>query len=70
MSEQAQVIRTNLEEIRSIGRVTQGVSIFKPAPGDKVTSIACVSDLRAARQAEASQTRSTNGSGNGRNGSS
>jgi DNA gyrase subunit A len=70
VSEQAQVIRTNLEEIRSIGRVTQGVSIFKPAPGDKVTSIACVSDLRAARQAEASQTRSTNGSGNGRNGSS
>ena len=67
VSEQAQVIRTNLEEIRSIGRVTQGVSIFKPAPGDKVTSIACVSDLRAAKQAE---TRSTNGSSNGRNGSS
>ena len=71
VSEQAQVIRTNLEEIRSIGRVTQGVSIFKPAPGDKVTSIACVSDLRAARQeaSQTPQTRSNNGRRNGKNGS-
>ena len=71
VSEQAQVIRTNLEEIRSIGRVTQGVSIFKPAPGDKVTSIACVRDLRTLRQ-EAGQTpqpRSNNGRRNDRNGS-
>ena len=45
VSEQAQVLRTNLSEIRSMGRVTQGVTIFKPAPGDAVASISCVSDL-------------------------
>ena len=45
VSEQAQVLRTNLAEIRSMGRATQGVTIFKPAPGDSVSSIACVSDV-------------------------
>ena len=45
VSEQAQVLRTNLSEIRSMGRATQGVTIFKPAEGDAVVSISCVSDL-------------------------
>lgn len=45
VSEKAQVLRTNLSEIRSIGRITQGVRIFKPQPGDTVSSIACVEDL-------------------------
>jgi DNA gyrase subunit A len=45
VSEQAQVIRTSLSEIRSMGRATQGVTIFRPAPGDAVASISCVSDL-------------------------
>ena len=45
LSEKAQVLRTNLSEIRSIGRITQGVTIFKPQPGDGVSSIACVRDL-------------------------
>ena len=45
VSEQAQVLRTNLSEIRSMGRATQGVTIFKPAPGDAVSSIEAVSDL-------------------------
>jgi len=45
VSEQAQVIRTSLSEIRSMGRITQGVTIFRPAPGDAVASISCVSDL-------------------------
>jgi DNA gyrase subunit A len=45
VSEQAQVLRTNLAEIRSMGRATQGVTILKPAPGDAVSSIACVSDV-------------------------
>ncbi len=40
VSEQAQVLRTSLSEISSIGRITQGVSIFKPQPGDAVASIA------------------------------
>jgi DNA gyrase subunit A len=45
VSEQAQVIRTNLSEIRSMGRATQGVTIFKPQEGDAVSSIACVGEL-------------------------
>ena len=45
VSEQAQVLRTSLSEIRSMGRATQGVTIFKPSPGDSVASISCVSDL-------------------------
>ena len=42
VSEQAQVIRTSLSEIRSTGRATQGVRIFNPKQGDKVASISCV----------------------------
>ena len=45
VSEQAQVLRTSLSEISSMGRATQGVTIFRPQPGDAVSSIACVSDL-------------------------
>ena len=45
VSQKAQVIRTNLSEIRNTGRATQGVTIFKTAPGDYVTSIACVGDF-------------------------
>ena len=43
VSEQAQVLRTSLSEIRSTRRATQGVTIFRPQPGDAVASIACVS---------------------------
>ena len=46
VSENAQVMRTDLSEIRSLtGRITQGVTIFKPRPGDSVSSIACVGDF-------------------------
>ncbi len=74
VSEQAQVIRTNLSEIRNAGRNTQGVTIFKPSKGDSVTSISCVSDLNlieenAAKQSTAPKAKkpaSTNGRRNGR----
>ena len=74
VSEQAQVIRTNLSEIRNAGRNTQGVTIFKPSEGDSVTSISCVSDLnlieeKAANQSatpKAKKPASTNGRRNGR----
>ena len=74
VSEQAQVIRTNLSEIRNAGRNTQGVTIFKPSKGDSVTSISCVSDLnlieeKAAEQSatpKAKKPASTNGRRNGR----
>ena len=46
VSEQAQVLRTNLSEITTtIGRKTKGVTIFRLDKGDSVASIACVSDL-------------------------
>ena len=61
VSEQAQVLRTSLSEIRSMGRATQGVTIFKPADGDAVASISCVSDLNAPAAAPAN-----GGKGNGK----
>ncbi len=46
VSENAQIMRTNLSEIRTLrGRITQGVTIFLPRSGDSVSSIACVSEL-------------------------
>ncbi|MDE2687080.1 MAG: DNA gyrase subunit A [Chloroflexota bacterium] len=46
VSEQAQVLRTNLSEITTtIGRKTKGVTIFKLDKGDSVSSIACVGNL-------------------------
>ena len=65
VSEQAQVLRTSLSEIRSVGRVTQGVTIFKPQPGDKVASIACVTDLSKVGGQQEPDDTSTNGKGNG-----
>ncbi len=76
VSEQAQVLRTSLSEIRSMGRATQGVTIFKPAEGDAVASICCVSDLiiqdenkgKSADPARKTQAKKpgANGSRNGR----
>jgi DNA gyrase subunit A len=69
VSEQAQVLRTNLAEIRSMGRATQGVTIFKPAPGDSVASIACVSDMSKledeAKPSEKGNGKANNGKGDG-----
>ena len=73
---QAQVLRTSLSEIRNtLGRDTQGVTIFKPASGDAVASISCVSDLnlrdddpKPANSGKKLQVKkpTTNGSRNGR----
>ncbi|MCH8206775.1 MAG: DNA gyrase subunit A, partial [Chloroflexi bacterium] len=65
LSEQAQVLRTNLSEIRSIGRITQGVTIFKPQPGDGVSSIACVRDLDGDNAPTEAMKGRTNGKGAG-----
>jgi DNA gyrase subunit A len=63
VSEQAQVLRTNLSEITSRGRITQGVTIFKPDGGDSVASIACVSDIK---DEPGTAAPSTNGRTNGK----
>ena len=47
VSRKSLVLRTNLSEIRSSGRATQGVTIFKLDSGDAVSAIACVGDLEA-----------------------
>ncbi len=52
VSEQAQVLRTNLSEIRSMGRATQGVRIFNRDKGDAVASISCVSGLNLSDESE------------------
>ena len=66
VSEQAQVLRTSLSEIRSMGRATQGVTIFKPAEGDAVASISCVSALNLSDEDDKASTNGRrNGSTNG-----
>ncbi len=42
MSQKGQVIRTDLESVSKLGRQTQGVTIMKLRPGDKVASITCM----------------------------
>ncbi len=64
-SEKGQVLRTNLSEIRNTGRAAQGVTIFKPQPGDAVASIACVRDLQELEAAAASGKNGKNGKSNG-----
>ncbi|MDP2744467.1 MAG: DNA gyrase subunit A, partial [Dehalococcoidia bacterium] len=46
ISSQGQVIRTSTanQEIRSLSRLTRGVSLMRLDPGDKVVSISCFSD--------------------------
>ena len=68
VSEQAQVLRTSLFEIRSVGRATQGVTIFKPQPGDSVASIACVRNLKStdADEGQPASRPNTKSKGNGK----
>lgn len=40
VSKNGQIIRTSLESVPSLGRQTQGVSIMKLRPGDKIASLA------------------------------
>ncbi len=64
VSEKAQVIRTNLGEIRSTGRIAQGVKIQMPESGDKISAIRVIAERRAAG-AEIDPTALKNGNGNG-----
>ena len=53
-------------DIHDPGRVTQGVTIFRPAPGDAVASIACVSELEIGDTGEAQPNEtSSDGGSNG-----
>ena len=66
VSQKAQVIRTNLSEIRNTGRATQGVTIFKPEPGDSVASMACVREFKVPDEGAVPPGPSTDGKGNGK----
>jgi DNA gyrase subunit A len=59
VSVNAQVIRTSLSEIRSTGRATQGVRIFKPREGDSVASISCVGEFEVPEEKIAPTTPAT-----------
>tara|TARA_B100000676_G_scaffold53238_1_gene52452 strand:- start:2293 stop:4437 length:2145 start_codon:yes stop_codon:yes gene_type:complete len=48
VSEKAQVIRTNLGEIRSTGRIAQGVKIQVPDAGDRISAIRVIAERREA----------------------
>ena len=57
VSEKAQIMRTSLSEIKTLrGRITQGVTIFKPRPGDSVSSIACVSEFQLREESDKEET--------------
>ncbi|MFQ5873960.1 MAG: DNA gyrase subunit A, partial [Dehalococcoidia bacterium] len=60
ISTQGTVFRTNLKEISVQGRITQGVSIMRPDPGDTVAAIACSNG-----QAELSQNSQPKGKARG-----
>ncbi len=64
VTEKAQVIRTNLGEIRSTGRIAQGVKIQVPESGDKISAIRVISEMREA-SAEIDPALLENGNGNG-----
>jgi DNA gyrase subunit A len=64
VSEKAQVIRTNLGEIRSTGRIAQGVKIQVPDSGDRISAIRVIAERRAA-SAEIDPAALENGNGNG-----
>ena len=71
VSAKAQVLRTSLSEIRSTGRSTQGVTIFRPERGDSVVSIACVGELNVPEDeveppAEPKPSAKRNGKNNGK----
>ncbi len=67
VSENAQVMRTDLSEIRSLtGRITQGVTIFKPREGDSVSSIACVGDFEIEDEDENPKDTNVKPSNNGK----
>ncbi len=65
VSTRAQVLRTSLSEIRSTGRATQGVTIFKMETGDSVASIACVKDFDETEHATSELIPSASGQDNG-----
>ena len=66
VSEQAQVLRTSLSEIRSTDRSAQGVIIFKPSEGDAVASISCVSDLNFDADGSGGKPKANGGKANGK----
>jgi DNA gyrase subunit A len=42
ISKQSQVIRVDIKEIPSLGRMTQGVRIMKLREGDSIASLVCL----------------------------
>ena len=64
VTEKAQVIRTNLGEIRSTGRIAQGVKIQVPEAGDKISAIRVIAERREAGE-EIDLATLENGNGNG-----
>ncbi|MEX0763475.1 MAG: DNA gyrase subunit A [Dehalococcoidia bacterium] len=46
LTERAQVLRTNMGEIRSTGRITQGVILVNPEPGDSISAIRVIDTQR------------------------
>jgi len=50
LTDKAQVIRTRLSEIKTTGRVTQGVNVLTPAPGDAISGARVLESRRKTRE--------------------
>jgi DNA gyrase subunit A len=50
LTDKAQVIRTRLSEIKTTGRVTQGVNVLTPAPGDAISGARVLESRRETRE--------------------
>ncbi len=66
LTEKAQVLRTNIGEIRLTGRNAQGVKIVLPESGDNISAIRVLDQRRqAAKEIDPATLQNGNGNGNG-----
>ncbi len=67
ISQDGIVLRTTLDSIRQTGRAAEGVSVMKPAPGDRIVSISVIEGVAGADEdAGPKRGRTVNGAAPGR----
>ena len=65
VSENAQIIRIDLKEIKRVkGRISQGVQIFVPKPGDSVSSLYCAKEFEIEEESDTEEVKSKKKSDN------
>ena len=65
VSENAQIIRIDLKEIKRVkGRISQGVQIFVPKPGDSVSSLYCAKEFEIEEESDTEEVKTKKKSDN------